>query len=43
MEDGHVVLWVEWKDGVAYRLASGKVKTEEWEKLDTESVDLILG
>lgn len=43
MEDGYVVLWVEWTDGVAYRLASGAVKTEEWEKLDTESIDLILG
>lgn len=43
MEDGNVVLWVEWTDGVAYRLASGKVKTKEWEKLDTESIDLVLG
>ncbi|ROV90227.1 hypothetical protein VMCG_10248 [Cytospora schulzeri] len=42
-EDWHTVLWIEWKDGVAYRLASGEVKTEEWEKLDTESFDLVLG
>lgn len=37
------VLWIEWEDGVAYRLASGHVKAEDWEKLDTESVDIVLG
>ncbi|TGO81408.1 hypothetical protein BPOR_1168g00010 [Botrytis porri] len=25
------VLWVEWKDGIAYRLARGQVKAGEWE------------
>ncbi|KAF7948051.1 uncharacterized protein EAE97_003462 [Botrytis byssoidea] len=42
-EDEYKVLWVEWKDGVAYRLASGEVKAEEWEKLNPEKIDLILG
>ncbi|TGO43108.1 hypothetical protein BHYA_0003g00620 [Botrytis hyacinthi] len=42
-EDEYKVLWVEWKDGIAYRLASGQVKAEEWEKFDPEKIDLILG
>ncbi|KAF7945254.1 hypothetical protein EAE96_010032 [Botrytis aclada] len=42
-EDKYKVLWVEWKGGIAYRLASGQVKAEEWEKLVPESIDLILG
>jgi hypothetical protein len=37
------VLWVEWKDGVAYRLASGYVEKAAWEKLDLKDVDLVLG
>lgn len=41
--DWYQVLWVEWKEGVAYRLASGEVKVEEWEKLDAKTVDLVLG
>lgn len=42
-EDEYKVLWVEWKDGIAYRLASGQVKAEEWETLEPEKIDLILG
>lgn len=42
-EDMYTVLWVDWKDNIAYRLASGHVKTEDWEKLDTEIIDLVLG
>ncbi|KAI8713546.1 HET domain-containing protein [Fusarium sp. LHS14.1] len=41
-EELYLVLWVEWKDGVAYRLASGEVIAAEWEKLDLEGVSLIL-
>lgn len=37
------VLWVEWKDGVAYRLASGKVEKEAWYKLPRKDISLILG
>ncbi|KAL5614030.1 hypothetical protein FOVSG1_003093 [Fusarium oxysporum f. sp. vasinfectum] len=42
-EDLYLVLWVEWKDGVAYRLASGEVIASEWESLDLEKVSLVLG
>ncbi|KAI1771684.1 heterokaryon incompatibility protein-domain-containing protein [Hypoxylon cercidicola] len=38
-----VVLWVEWVDGVAYRLASGEVEKEAWDKLALENISLILG
>lgn len=39
----YTVLWVEWKDGVAYRRASGEVNGDEWESLDLEPVSLVLG
>ncbi|POR31388.1 Uncharacterized protein TPAR_08365 [Tolypocladium paradoxum] len=42
-DEAYAVLWIEWKDGVAYRLASGKVRAKEWEKLDLEKLSLILG
>ncbi|EYB33373.1 hypothetical protein FG05_10578 [Fusarium graminearum] len=42
-EDLYSVLWIEWKDGIAYRLASGEVIAEEWEKLDLKKISLILG
>ncbi|KAL4730852.1 hypothetical protein ACLX1H_002894 [Fusarium chlamydosporum] len=42
-KDLYLVLWVEWKDGIAYRHASGEVIAEEWEKLDLEKISLILG
>ncbi|KAF4971126.1 hypothetical protein FSARC_1959 [Fusarium sarcochroum] len=41
--DSYLVLWVKWKDGIAYRLASGQVDAEEWEKLDQERISLIFG
>lgn len=37
------VLWVEWKDGVAYRLACGEVEKEAWDKLASERISLVLG
>ncbi|KAI1455344.1 heterokaryon incompatibility protein-domain-containing protein [Annulohypoxylon moriforme] len=37
------VLWVEWLDGVAYRLASGHVGKEAWSKLPLEDISLTLG
>lgn len=43
VEDRYNLLWVEWKDGVAYRFASGNVIAEEWKKLDTIAIDLVLG
>ncbi|KAF2963496.1 hypothetical protein GQX73_g10075 [Xylaria multiplex] len=42
-ENLYVVLWVEWIDNIAYRLASGTVKEEAWEKLNLENVSLVLG
>lgn len=39
----YTVLWVEWIDGVAYRLAVGQVDKASWEALDLEDVALILG
>ncbi|KAG5657619.1 hypothetical protein KAF25_007652 [Fusarium avenaceum] len=42
-EDTYLVLWVEWEDRIAYRLASGYVNVEEWDKLDLETISLVLG
>ncbi|KAH7186267.1 heterokaryon incompatibility protein-domain-containing protein [Fusarium flagelliforme] len=42
-EDTYLVLWVEWEDGIAYRVASGEAIAEEWEKLDLKTVSLVLG
>lgn len=39
----YTVLWVEWIDGVAYRLACGHVDKAAWEGLALEDVSLILG
>jgi hypothetical protein len=41
--ESYQVLWVEWKDGVAYRLAGGYVRRESWEELDLEDISLVLG
>ena len=37
------VLWVEWKGGVAYRKALGRMFKEVWEAQALEEVDLVLG
>ena len=37
------VLWIEWKDGVAYRKGLGRVRKEAWESQATEWIDLTLG
>lgn len=39
----YVVLWVEWRDEVAYRLACGHVDKEVWDSLDLENINLVLG
>ncbi|KAF3801411.1 hypothetical protein GCG54_00005567 [Colletotrichum gloeosporioides] len=41
--DVYSVLWVEWIDGVAHRLACGEVDKTAWEELALEDVSLILG
>lgn len=43
IRDLYVVLWIEWRDGVAYRLASGEVEADEWEALRPQRVSLVLG
>ena len=40
--ESYQVLWVEWVDGVAYRLASGHIGKADWEISDLEDVSLIL-
>lgn len=37
------VLWIEWKDGIAYRKALGRVEKSRWESLDGKMIDLVLG
>lgn len=37
------VLWIEWKDGIAYRKGLGRIAKGAWESLDLEWIDLILG
>ena len=44
LKDCYFVLWIEWKDGVAYRRGSGAVTVEAWEtEMEEDLVDLILG
>lgn len=42
-ENSYVVLWVEWRDGVAYRLGRGEIGADDWERLDPQKVSLVLG
>jgi len=37
------ILWVKWEQGIAYRVASGYVYEEDWNSLETEEIDLVLG
>jgi hypothetical protein len=37
------VLWIEWVDGVAYRLGSGQIPQADWEALELQEVSLVLG
>lgn len=41
--DLYMALWVEWIDGVAYRLGIAEIHKEYWEGLALEDVSLILG
>jgi len=43
LKETYKVLWVEWEEGIAYRLASGDVEKADWEALELEDVSLILG
>lgn len=42
-EQRYVVLWVEWKGEVAYRLACGHIEKDAWEAMDLKDIDLVLG
>ena len=37
------VLWVEWEDGVAYRVGSGEIEQKYWDELELEDISLVLG
>ena len=37
------ILWIQWKDGIAYREALGRIFKESWENHPTELIDVILG
>lgn len=37
------VLWIEWKDDIAYRKALGKVMKSAWDRKNPEMIDLVLG
>lgn len=37
------VLWIEWKDGIAYRLGVGMVWKEFWEGERPDEIDVVLG
>lgn len=39
----YAVLWIEWKDGIAYRRASGEVDAKGWNDSVPESVSVVLG
>lgn len=41
--DFYYVLWIEWKEGIAYRKGLGRVLKEAWDREATEVIDLILG
>jgi hypothetical protein len=36
-------MWIEWKDGVAYRRGLGTVNKHDWEAQDGEMIDVMLG
>ena len=43
-DDCIFVLWVEWVHGVAYRLGTGFILAEAWERVrEREKVKLVLG
>lgn len=39
----YYVLWIEWKDGIAYRIGIGRVEKNAWERQEREWIDLVLG
>jgi hypothetical protein len=41
--EDYTVLWVEWDDGIAYRLGIGQVHKVDWEAMSLEDIPLVLG
>ncbi|KAI1213344.1 HET-domain-containing protein [Annulohypoxylon truncatum] len=39
----YYVLWIEWRDEIAYRKGLGRVQKHAWELQDREWIDLVLG
>lgn len=39
----YLVLWIEWVDGIAYRLGRGEVEKTAWENLSPDTIELCLG
>lgn len=39
----YYVLWIEWKDEIAYRKGLGRVEKHVWESQDRDWIDLVLG
>lgn len=37
------VLWIEWEDGIAYRVALGRIFKDYWDKAEKEKIDVRLG
>jgi hypothetical protein len=37
------ILWIEWENDIAYRRDAGYVGKQDWEKLEREDIDLVLG
>ncbi|KAH8722791.1 heterokaryon incompatibility protein-domain-containing protein [Phaeosphaeriaceae sp. PMI808] len=37
------VLWVEWKEGIAYRRAHGRVEKSAWERIEKDAINVTLG
>lgn len=43
VSERYTVLWIKWKDGIAYRHGIGYIGRDIWEALPLEDVDLVLG
>lgn len=37
------VMWIEWDNGIAYRMAVGRVQKDIWERVAKEEIDVVLG
>ena len=43
MTEAYLVLWIEWVDGIAYRLGCGEVEKSAWESLPLDTIEVCLG